>query len=416
MDKYVAQTEDIMVLIGELRTPIKKVSKSKKQQIKAWIADSKQVNNAIRSEVLLRASLSMGENPLPHTLKASTIADALEPADIIRYAKRLSLSSQTIEATAVFVGLKSALEKSAATHTSFQLVRKIVPSVKKWLKWVESIHGSLTETTEVGLLDLMEFLIHKTVPSKRLTGKKLEKIKKVILLLLDLSLGLVSKSVYSETLMRTMRLLRIISENISSSFLEDILQDDKRHQLLEKALERMPTYVKKAAYDGRVDRLETMATTFNLISNANLRFQAVISEIWDKESAVLTDEVQKFIHGYLNIDQGFTPRAITLADRSEDLRIPQVADALLSSWEAREDSPRAAESFKVLNSVAQRFFNLRICGQVGSVVEFDSRVHEFPRTPIGEGHVMIVRPWVEWVDGSRAKVIIRAVVEKVKEF
>lgn len=137
MDKYVAQTEDIMVLIGEPRTPIKKVSKSKKQQIKAWIADSKQGNNAIRSEILLRASLSMGENPLPHTLRASTIADALEPADIIRYAKRLSLSSQTIEATAVFVGLKTALQESASAEKPFQLVRKIVPSIKKWLKWVE---------------------------------------------------------------------------------------------------------------------------------------------------------------------------------------------------------------------------------------------------------------------------------------
>lgn len=413
VDKYEAQTEDITLLIGKLRTPIKKAPRNKKKQIKAWVADSK--NISVQSELLLRASLSIGENPLPHILQASTIIHALEPLDIIRYAKRLSLSSQTIEATAVFVGLQTALQESAAAETPSQLVRKIVASVKKWLKWVDSAHGNLTETTETALLDLILFLIRKVAPSKKLSGKKLEKFKKMILPLSDLSLGLVAKSLFPETLIRTMRLLRIISENVSISFLEEILEDDKRYQLLEEALGRMPTYVKKAAYDGRVDRLETMATSVTLIPSADLRFQAVIREIWDKKSAVLTDEVQKFIYEYLKIDQGFAPRAITLADRSEDLRIPQVASALLSSWEAREDSLKGAEAFKVLNAVAQKFFNLRICGEVGNVIEFDSRVHEFPGAPIGEGQVVIVRPWVEWTEGSRSKVIIRAIAEKSKQ-
>ena len=416
MNKDVTRRDDIPQLIGQPRAPIKKVPKNKKEHIKTWIENIRQPDDSAAPELLLRAYLSIGNSPPPQTLEASTIIDALKLEDILRFAKKLCLSSQTIEASALFAALQTALQDSVRLHPPLGSIRKIIPNLNKWLEWVDSSQASLTEATEIGLLDLLSLAISSTAHTRRLSGKQSDKAKKMIIPFLDLLFRVVAKSTYIETFTRAMKQLETVKSNFSSSFLELILEDERRHQLLEKTLERMPIYVRKAAYDGRVDRIEAVAMGASVIPGGNSRFLAVIREIWNEGVGKLTDEIQELLRGYLKIDEGIIPKSITFADRSEDLRIPQMAVALLSSWEAREDSPRAAESFKVLNSVAQRFFNLRICGQVGSVVKFDSRVHEFPRTPIGEGQVMIVRPWVEWVDGSCTKVIIRAVVEKVKEF
>ena len=125
MNKDVAQWDDIVLLVGQLRTSIQKAPKSKKQQIKAWIVDSKQLDTSARSELLLRAYLSIGENPTPQTIQASTIVGAIEPGDILRHAKKLCLSSRTIEGTALFVGLQTALKELSAPQAPFRLIRKI---------------------------------------------------------------------------------------------------------------------------------------------------------------------------------------------------------------------------------------------------------------------------------------------------
>lgn len=410
----IPQLADILLLIGPLQTPIQKIPTSKKQLIKAWIADNGDQNVLTQPEILLRAHLSIRENPPPQMVQASTIIGALERGDILRYSKRLCLSSQIIDATALFVGLKTAFEKSTY-QTPFQLIRKIVPSVRKWLKWVDSIEGCLTETTEIALIDFFALLAQRAAPSKGLSGKKLKSVEKMITPLFEFSLGLSAKSPHLKTLIQTMNLIGFIGEKFSISLLEDVLEDENRHRLLEQTIKRIPDHVKESAYKGRVDRIEDMSRAVRRVYTANMQFRKTICELWEKEAGTLTEEVRQFIREYLEISQGITPKSITLADQSESLQVAQLATSLLSSWEAREDSARATNAFHLLHSVAQKFFNLKICGQVKSIVQFDNRVHEFPGTPIGEGQVVIIRPWVEWTEGSHTKVIIRAIVEQVKQ-
>lgn len=412
MNDDVGQQENILLLIGELRTPIQKALRSKKQQIKAWIIDEKQGQVPEESDLLLRAYLSVGDRPTPQVLDASTIAHALQLDDILRHAKRLCLISQSIEAAALFEGLKTNLKELETPQQLPRLIRKARSAIEKWLQWVDSNHASLTEGTEKALLDIFVFLISQATPSKSMNGRMSKSGERTITPLLDLVFKVFKKSVYAGNLIRTMKEIEIVAKRCSSSFVENILESESGRQFLDHVLGSLPGFVRKAASEGRVDRLEDMVSGLNLIPRGDTTIQTAVRKIWEEERGRLSDEVQQFVHRYIEADQGMTPQPLTLSDASEDLRIPQVGTALLSSWEAHDDSPRAAESFRFLNEVAQKFFNLKICGSVGSVVDFDPKVHQFPNAPIGEGRVVIVRPWVEWAEGSRSKVIIRAIVEK----
>jgi len=258
VNKNVGEQDNILLLIGELRTPIQKALGTKKQQIKAWIGDGKQAHMSEEPELLLRAYLSVGESPRPQILQAPTIARALELGDILRHAKRLCLILQNVEATSFFVGLRTNLQQSATPQESPRLIRKILSAIKKWLEWVDSNDAGLTEGTEKALLDIFFFLISQATPSKSMSGRLLRNREKTISPLIDLLLNVIKKSVYAENLIRTLKQLEVVGQRFSSSFVESILDSDIGRQFLDRVLESVPSYVGKAANEGRVDRLEEM--------------------------------------------------------------------------------------------------------------------------------------------------------------
>lgn len=403
----------ILSLIGPLQSPIPRVPKDNKKQIKDFLTGSRYSKISAQSEIVLRTHLSIGITPPLQTIKASTIVAALELGDILRHSKRLCFSLKTIDAYELFSGLLIAV-RNVADQPPDHLIRKIITSIRKWMKWLNKEGGVLTEQTEAALMDLFIFVVLKAAPSGKLSREKINKIEKMITPVLEFSLDISARSPFWGTFMRVMKLLQIIRKRYSSSFLESVVEDEIRHQLFEETVKRMPEFIKMLAGEGRLDKMKEMAEAVRDIYFADTKYRETIHALWDADKESLIEEVQHFIIEYLNIDEGIKPKGIILADKSEAMYVSHLATSLLCSWEAREDSQKAKDAFNILRSVADKFFHLRICGEIRCEVKFDPQFHEFPDSAIGEGQVSIVRPWVEWLDKSRRKVIIRAIVQKSK--
>jgi hypothetical protein len=394
--------------VGPLQAPIKKVLGRDKQKIKAWIKDSVETNIARPPEVLLRSFLSIGEHPTPDVLYASTIKEALNLKDMLRYAKSLCLSSQVIEASALFAAVRITFPERMSTPLPSREVETIVVNTKKWLQWVRSICGVLTAETEKDLLHLISVLVRKTA-SKRRQGKQNEN---TMISLLDIELDIGAHSSYSETTMSVIEEVSRFRKIAFVSFLDDILHDEKRSLLWDRILDQIPLHVMQFAKEGALDKIERMGKIACGSSEVESRFKSSLHEIWNEGPALLNEALQEYIRQAIGLARTASLNPMTFVDDSENALTHQMAAALLSSWEAREASSRANEAFRQLSTVARKFFNIRIGGEIGRVVEFNARVHEFPHQSAGEGRVRIVRPWVEWDDRSRTRVIIRAVVQK----
>lgn len=406
------QHDDISLVIGKPQSRIRRVKGNQREQVRAWMGEISNLSDDLHKKLLLRAFLSIRENPPPNILQAPTISGALIPTDILGYSRRLSICSEAFEASQIFLSLGYYLQERMKAQVQLRMINSIVLGICKWMNWVESKQARLTAGTEIAVVDLINLLIQKIDCLQKAKGSKRLRIGKNITHLTDLLLELAVKSNFAETFLKVMGVLKLIGEKISSSIFEKMLEEATRYQLFEQLIERIPIYSKKFLDDGRVDKIRDLAMVVPNIMGADSRFKAFVEDFWKKGGEKLPDEVRKFIRGYLGIIEGTIPMGIVLADESEGFHIFQLATALLLSWEACADSPKAAEAFNVFKLVAKNFFNIRISEEVGNIVTFDPKLHEIPGTSIEEGQVRVLRPWIEWSEGSKSRVLIRAIVEE----
>ena len=102
---------------------------------------------------------------------------------------------------------------------------------------------------------------------------------------------------------------------------------------------------------------------------------------------------------------------IDYANPAESPEIRQAAALLLYLFDAQHHTAELEEAFDRYRTIAQRQFNLRLRGDVGSTVPFDSRLHEPTESGEAWPEVTVVRPWVEWYKPPDARVVIRGIVE-----
>src|SRR5208282_3949119 len=109
------------------------------------------------------------------------------------------------------------------------------------------------------------------------------------------------------------------------------------------------------------------------------------------------------------------PQHFQFTSAGDDPVIMQLASALISAWNARNDGPAALESFNLFSSVAEKFFNLTIAGEVGSTSEYRRSANEAMGNDaiLVETQVQIVRPWVEWDSGEGKRILIKALVKPI---
>jgi hypothetical protein len=398
--------QDIVPLIGPPKAAIPILSSRDKRRLSKAIARD---TSGYESWMLLRAFLSTRRMPSRDLINTQTICEALRATDILKYSRRLMVSHQTIEAEALFTALRRELESYRSTPTFPSLCRNLVRSLTRWIdSFRHDGTNSLTGLTELSFLDLISFLA-SSATSTIAEGKRSSSPEKRLSTLMYLSFKVAAHSNNPVTLIKLKDLLEMTNRRLSSSSFESLIESEPVSRLAESVRQRIAECARDLIVKGRVDELNSLIGLSRSLSYENTLKDGIL-DAWNEERGLLSADTQRFLQRYLDLE--FKQRGITLADQGESVQISQMAVALLQLWEAREDSPRVAEAFRMFVTFAERFFNLRLHGKVGSEVDFNPRIHEIS-VPAISGRVVIRRPWVEWTEDAISKVIMRAAVAPV---
>lgn len=122
-----------------------------------------------------------------------------------------------------------------------------------------------------------------------------------------------------------------------------------------------------------------------------------LQRIWNSQGATLNEDTQSAIKNIL-FGEPIVQKTFELIKEEDSSGVRQLATALISSWEARNDGDRALDAFNLLSSIAEKFFNLKLGGDVGAIVNSNKVAHEALDGIVLPDNikVQIIRPWVEW--------------------
>lgn len=402
--------QDIISKIGTDGTPIKKFTSAEKKELKKSINELHVTLHDIQDNLILRAYLALGE-PIHQGLKsAENISRTLNLNDILKYAKKLSNKEEIIDAEDLF----QAISESIKQNKSAKIIKPIINNIFKWGTWVESFEGKLTEGTEKNVIILIKELTSLITKPKSLDDKIIRKYKNLLQPLLDILFKLALKSKSYESYILSLGAVKNIISSFPSLIINDLISNDKLSTNFTAIKVNILKETQQQVLFGNVEKIRKMYRIISDISflDINVDFKEILQNIWENQGAVLTEDMQSEIK---NISFGGTvfQKTFKLAETEVDISIKQLATALISSWDARNDGPLAMNSFNLMSSVAQKYFNLKLGGEVGNVNTFNKIVHEplQNRSVDANAQIIITRPWVEWEGPKRKEIIIKALIK-----
>ena len=106
---------------------------------------------------------------------------------------------------------------------------------------------------------------------------------------------------------------------------------------------------------------------------------------------------------------GVPEATLEYSDPADSPEIREAASLLMFMFDEQIRNVRSKESFDRFRGLCEAHFHLFLRGAVGSVTEFDTRLHEPCEN--ASTRVRLVRPWVEWYLPPNARIVIRGIVE-----
>jgi len=405
-------SQSIYLKVGEVGTPLKKISLSEKKELKVTMKKFLDAEYNIPDNFLLRAYIASG---LPIDKKLITfqvISSALSFKDILKNANKLSKKEELIDASALFQSINKSLLKTKST----KIVRPIINFTNKWVNKARFFNMQLTNKTEESIIATVNQLTINIPTPKNLNEKTLVKYKKLINPLFEILFELVSKSKSYDTYILFLQGINNIVKKFPSLFINELLSNDKYYeklQIFEKNLLKESEY---QILQGHSDKIEEMNKSIleSPFSDIHIIFKEGVENVWDTQGATLDGISQSKIRNILYDEQSYIKPFEMSSRTSISSSIKQLATALISSWDARNEGTLAMDSFKLFSSVAEKYFNLKIGGKVGELTSFSRIAHEPLRNAeISENtEIVIVRPWVELKEPGGKTILIKALVKE----
>ena len=138
----------------------------------------------------------------------------------------------------------------------------------------------------------------------------------------------------------------------------------------------------------------------------------LFDELYNARSGY-TDEIQRLIarHSGRDIEVPDSPPTPGTGDVIDS----QMAGVLLQAWTHRDESAATSNLYDNLLTILKEFYRLELVGVPGQIDEFNPRKHELADPQDYSRQVRIVKPLVQTASGITQRVVIRALVESIKE-
>lgn len=400
--------QDILLRVGEKGTPLKKLSKEQKKELKTLLMEFGDSRSSIPNELLLRAYISTNE-PINIEMKSVIIiSSALNLKDTLKYANKLSRKEEIVDAADFFKSLIAGVKNSRSINT----VKSVVNCIKKWQKWVDTFYGRPTNKTEESLIAIIKELALIIPRPENIDNKIVDKYKKLIFPMCEIILNIASKSKSCDTYVASLKTVNAIAEKFPSLIINDIFSDDKLYKNIELLKENILRQSEYHFLNGDAEKVRELYGAVTNIWETKTILSEYLQKLWEIRGATLNEDVQSVIKNIL-FDEPVLQNKFELSSKELGSNIRHLATALMSSWESRKDGPRAKDSFELLASVLKKYFNLTLGGNVGETGKFRRTAHESIDDIILSENAMIevMRPWVEWDGPHKKEIIIKSLVK-----
>jgi hypothetical protein len=358
------------------------------------------------TEQRLRGYLAIGQTPPTDLLSESIISKALQISDRIAFLPLLSRKFSTIYADEVLDSILAYLVKfrSAKTEGISTGLERIAT---RWL--VAKNKFTIASSTCDRLVSIVAVLNRHTVSGSERRQTRPSRSQKALKSLTRLAILSGSYSAVLETVLQTLDILTSIEGHLgsgSSSQTDDPEYDSAVQHLLSSALASL----EQLAEAGDDKALERLHSSLERVPNDSHRLKAELERLLASR-ARYPKNVQALLTRLAGLPETESSTTFELSTSDPDaLHVTQLASALVRAWSARDEGPKAKESFEELSVVLADFFGIEMMGAVGSVESFNSRVHEFPLGERTATRVRLVRPWVQISSSQPSRILIKALV------
>lgn len=210
--------------------------------------------------------------------------------------------------------------------------------------------------------------------------------------------------------------LGTVTRSIPSLILSGLREEPETHSSWTYAIRVGLNGLRESLVKGDVQVAEKLYST-GLEIGEKAQIENILREVRYQNEGELRSYVLEWIDSKLLGEYRETSRAGIPQEYLRGSTLTRnLSSALLASWEASDKAPDSARCHEILKSVFEESFGLRLRGKPGSIVAYDSTLHELISGTSAPGQpVSLLKPIVEWIGEEGIRIVIKGAVKPMEE-
>ena len=362
-------------------------------------------------------------SPVPvDLLTAQNIEGGLAAREIVRALNRLGISEVHTDLSPALQALRTAAARELSTTSESRLISDLNRAVTKKLLQLAGDESAMRPKTKGG----------RQIPAQlHFTATSISSAADLALWLLrSIPETKKRKGIYPTALewVRTIRALwrrtsHIAAVEAALGFLRGLRSvltppvyaalnaDPAVVSFLEETSSALTRSAQDALLQGRLDDLKILLAIAEAQTGERTRLLLELQHLCQSRSFDIEPHIVEWVA--MNIERDSPKESPPeAADKSQSSALDTVSLCMLSAWDSANEGSRSAGTLEIVRGMARELFNLELVGTNGEIVTFDERQHELVAGTYGRpARAKLIRPAVHWSDGTRTRVLVRAVVE-----
>lgn len=359
----------------------------------------------------LRLYLSIGSKPPSLLVDPKNISAAIPLDDCWKYARLLSVSGRTIDASALLKACRILMGNPGRLN-----VRRCAKGLLSIAKlWQGMPAASIpTETTATAFLSAMNTLLDIRAESKHQATGKQGIPQQLVAEIVSESFRLL---VLYPTVGALLQLADLITKAITRHFLDFdlvVVAPDGNERLVDALWRLLTAELGSAIKAVRLKDLRLLLRAMATFPGKQREFRSMVDDYLNTRDD-LERECRTLISEYSDPIEQEEGDLVVVPDIGDQVENIELARVVMKAWDLEAGIAQGQELAQEVRTTVDRLFGLRIFGNVGERGEYEPRFHEFePGAEVSDA-VIVVRPGILKVTSHESIVVFKAVVNAQRE-
>jgi len=359
----------------------------------------------------LRLYLSIGSKPPSLLVDSKNISAAIPLDDCWKYARLLSVSGRTIDASALLKACRILMDNPA--RLNIRRCAKGLLSIAKL--WQDMPAASIpTETTASAFLSAMNTLLDIRAENKHQTTGKQDIPKHLLAEIVSESFQLL---LLYPTLGALLQLAELLTKAITRHSLDFdlvVVAPDGNERLIDALWRRLIAELGSAIKAVRLNDLRLLLRATSTFPGKQREFRSLVDDYLSTR-----DDIERgcrsLLSEYSDAVEQEEVDPVVVPDGGDQVENIELARVVMKAWDLEAGIAQGQELAQEVRTTIDRLFGLRVFGNVGEEGEYEPRFHEFePGVEVSDA-VIVVRPGILKVTPYESIVVFKAVVNARRE-